>query len=79
MHTPAIAPDSGTTESADGFFAKPAILKITTYSDTTLWRRVKDGSFPAPVQISPGRVAWRRRDVANWIQTRGTRVAPRRA
>lgn len=63
----------------DGLLAKPAILELTTYSDTTLWRRVRDGSFPAPVRISPNRIAWRRRDVAAWVQSRGTVVERRGA
>lgn len=28
------------------------------FSIGTLWNQVRDGRFPAPVRISPGRVAW---------------------
>lgn len=35
-------------------------------SRTTAWRGVRDGWLPAPVQVSPGRKAWRASDVAAW-------------
>jgi prophage regulatory protein len=54
---------------------KPVVLDITTFSDTTLWRRCKDGSFPAPVRISPGRVAWRASEVQGWMAERSTQKA----
>lgn len=66
-----IAP--GTTPS--GFLAKPAVLTLTTFSDTTLWRRVRAGEFPAPVRISPGRVAWLAVDVYGWIRERSHQKA----
>lgn len=35
-----------------------------------LWRKVKGGSFPAPVQVSENRIAWRRAEVEAWIASR---------
>lgn len=49
---------------------KPAVLARVPLSDTTLWRRVKDGTFPAPVRISTNAVAWREADVDRWINER---------
>ena len=37
-------------------------------SPATLWRKVKDGSFPAPVQISKRCTAWRVEDVRRWME-----------
>ena len=39
---------------------------IVPFSAKTLWRRVKDGSFPAPVKLSPGVYAWKMSDIQNW-------------
>lgn len=36
------------------------------FSGPTLWRRVKDGSFPQPVRLSPGVTAWRLSDIQAW-------------
>ncbi len=37
-------------------------------SRSTVWRCVRDGTFPAPIRISPGRVAWLRTDIDHWIE-----------
>jgi predicted DNA-binding transcriptional regulator AlpA len=49
---------------------KPAVLARVPMSDTTLWRRVKDGGFPAPVKISTNAIAWREADIEQWIAER---------
>lgn len=36
-------------------------------SRSTVWRRIQAGAFPAPLQISPGRVAWRKQDILDWM------------
>ena len=61
---PATAPDT------NNLLNKLAVLQRTTLSDTTLWRRVKDGSFPAPVRVSLNRIAWREGDVYRWLAER---------
>jgi prophage regulatory protein len=43
--------------------------RIVPFSAPTLWRRVKDGSFPAPVRLSPGCTAWRLSDIRLWQQS----------
>ena len=35
-----------------------------------LWRGVKAGQFPAPLQLSPGRIAWTAGAVDRWVQSR---------
>ena len=40
------------------FLRKPSVLDRTGWSAPTLWRRVKDGSFPQPRQIGPRAVEW---------------------
>jgi predicted DNA-binding transcriptional regulator AlpA len=43
------------------------LRKVVPLSRSTVWRRVRDGRFPAPLQISPGRVAWREDDIRAWM------------
>jgi prophage regulatory protein len=44
------------------------VLLITKIkSRTTLYRRVKRVSFSKPCQIGLGRIRWRERDVAQWV------------
>lgn len=45
-------------------------------SRTTAWRGVRDGWLPCPVQVSPGRQAWKASDVAAWQERLEHRRAP---
>lgn len=63
--SPAIAPDVPRR-----LLRKPEVLSRVPWSDTTLWRRVKDGTFPAPVRISANCVAWDERAVEEFIAAR---------
>lgn len=45
---------------------RPGAPTVLPFSSATLWRRVADGSFPAPLKI--GRVtAWKVSDVRAWL------------
>lgn len=39
-------------------------------SRNTLWRWVRNKSFPAPVKLSPGCTRWRLSDVEAWESTK---------
>ena len=43
------------------------------FSISTLDRLVARNEFPQPVQLSPGRVAWRRSEVDGWLSKRPRR------
>ena len=44
------------------------VLQLTGIkSRTTIWRRVKNGKFPPPVDIGSSRIRWRLSDVQEWI------------
>lgn len=38
------------------------------FSAATLWRKVRDGEFPAPVKLGPAISAWRVGDVRAWLR-----------
>ena len=42
--------------------------RLVPFSAPTLWRRVADGTFPAPLRLGPGVTAWRMSDIALWQQ-----------
>lgn len=44
------------------------VFKRVALSRTTVWRRVREGSFPQPVKLGSTRVAWREADIAAWIE-----------
>jgi len=44
--------------------------KETGLSRVTVWRLEKAGQFPPRIQLSPGRVGYRRSEVAAWLESR---------
>ena len=46
------------------------VCRLTSLSRRTVYRLMEAGDFPRPVQISPGRVAWRTEDVEAWCLER---------
>ncbi|HAF43524.1 MAG TPA: hypothetical protein DCK83_00905 [Gallionellaceae bacterium] len=45
-----------------------SVKQRCTLSTSTIYRLIKKNLFPAPVRLSPGRVAWRESDVEKWEQ-----------
>lgn len=54
------------------FEAKRSVLARVTLSNSEIYRRIKAGTFPAPVSLSADgrRVAWLRAEVDKWIAER---------
>lgn len=54
---------------ASGFVRQAQLIPaIIPFSSATLWRKVKDGSFPAPVKLSERVTAWPVASVREWIE-----------
>lgn len=47
------------------------VRELVGLGRTTAWRQRRAGDFPQPVPISPGRVAWREKDIIAWTTSRG--------
>lgn len=46
-----------------------AVTQFTSLSRATVYRRVKDGTFPKPIRIGENRVVWRHEDLEAWLAT----------
>ncbi|MDZ4315411.1 MAG: AlpA family phage regulatory protein [Azonexus sp.] len=46
------------------------IPHILPFSAATLWRKVKNCTFPKPVKLSDRITAWRVSDVQEWMESR---------
>lgn len=44
---------------------------ILPFSLATLYRKVSDGTFPAPIKLSANITAWRAEDVRAWLDEKG--------
>ena len=43
------------------------VLRLTSLSQSSLYRLINESRFPLPVRISPRCVAWRSEEVEDWI------------
>ncbi|MCE9954558.1 MULTISPECIES: helix-turn-helix transcriptional regulator [Aeromonas] len=50
-----------------GFIRQSVLLPYLGFSASTLWRKVKQGTFPAPVKLSERVTAWDAEKVSAWI------------
>ncbi|MGO4416850.1 helix-turn-helix transcriptional regulator [Cupriavidus sp. KB_39] len=46
---------------------KKQITGLLPFSRATLWRRVKDGTFPQPVKLSERTTAWATAEIRKWL------------
>lgn len=49
-----------------GYKRPKAVCNQYPISPASLWRKVKNGSFPKPVKLSQGITAFRNSDLAEW-------------
>jgi prophage regulatory protein len=42
--------------------------KVLPFSAATLWRKCREGRFPAPIKIPPNVTAWRVSEVRFWLK-----------
>ena len=53
-----------------GFLRQAQLIPaLIPFSSATLWRKVKAGTFPAPLKLSERVTAWRVEDVRTWMQS----------
>lgn len=65
-------------KNLDRFLSKREVATITGRSATSVWRDCNAGTFPAPRQIGPGRVAWLESEVMAWMESRPLVVTRKR-
>lgn len=55
-----------------GFQRQVQVLKLVPFSKSTLWRRVKEGTFPKPLKLSDRVTVWRVEDIRQWMDRQGS-------
>ena len=68
---PATSPNHSQDLPQTGFQRQVHVLKLVPFSKSTLWRRVKDGTFPQPLKLSNRVTVWRVEDIRLWIEQQG--------
>ena len=53
------------------------IPHILPFSSATLWRKIAEGSFPAPVKLSERVTAWSAAEISAWLAAQSAVVPPK--
>jgi prophage regulatory protein len=59
--------NKSTTETIDRFLRLDEVLHTTGLGRNTVYRRIREGTFPKQVRIGPNSVAWRQSAIAQWM------------
>ncbi|CRM05421.1 MULTISPECIES: helix-turn-helix transcriptional regulator [Pseudomonas] len=54
-------------ENIDRFLRLDEVLHTTGLGRNTVYRRIREGTFPKQVRIGPNSVAWRQSAIAEWM------------
>lgn len=54
-------------ENIDRFLRIKEVLILTGIGRNTVYRRIREGTFPKQVKIGPNSVAWRQSDITQWM------------
>lgn len=46
------------------------VLKATSWSRTSLYRKIAEGTFPRPIKIGASRIAFRASEIKKWMESR---------
>lgn len=56
-------------EKIDRLMRLEEVLHTTGLGRNTVYRRMREGTFPKQVKLGPKSVAWRQSDIAHWIDS----------
>lgn len=48
----------------------PVVVVRTGFSRSSIYQRIAEGKFPAPIQLGPRAVGWLESDIEAWIAAR---------
>ena len=52
------------------------VSKLTGLARATIYKKVKDGSFPPPIRLGDRAVGWRMSDIVTWLEAPERRWDP---
>ena len=48
--------------------ANPPVQPIVPIGSTSVWRKIRNKTFPAPLKLGPMTTVWRAEDIRAWIE-----------
>ena len=59
-----------TTALTEAMLRLPEVRMRTGLSRTSIWRKVRNGSFPPPLSLGENAIGWQENLIADWIASR---------
>jgi prophage regulatory protein len=59
-----------TTATQSRVIRWPEVRALTGLSRTSVWRREREGDFPARIRLTPGSCGWIEAEVLDWLASR---------
>lgn len=54
---------------------RPAdVVAKTGRSRVTIWRDIRNGTFPPPIELGPNAIGWPESEIENWLNSRTRRT-----
>jgi prophage regulatory protein len=50
------------------------VINRTGLSRVTIWRKVRDGNFPRPIELGPNAIGWPTDVIDTWLENRPRRT-----
>lgn len=60
----------------DRIWTAREVVAYTRLSRSTLWRYVRQGYFPPPIQLGPRRIGWLQSDLDAWMENKRASSSP---
>ncbi len=58
----------------DKMLRPPEVMARTGLSRTTIWRRVRADTFPAPTELGENSIGWPESEISDWLAKRPRRT-----
>lgn len=63
--------DTNTFPPRSGLAPALVVAPVCGMGVSTMWRRVREGTFPKPIHIGPRSTRWRWEDIHRWLEAQG--------
>ena len=57
-------------EPTKKFIRLPEVINRTGYRRTSIYEKISEGTFPAPIKLGPRAVAWVSEEIDKWMDAR---------
>ena len=59
---------------SDAMLRVPGVIKKVGLCRITIWKKIKDGTFPAPIELGPNSIGWPEVEITTWLKSQPRRT-----